>query len=171
MREVIYILDFIRTGKFGSVEIGQSINEVRRNFYKPDDISYMGHNMFIWRYGVFEFHFSDGILFLLWCDHLDFMFSPRKKQFKLDRWILDKYRKLTLRKFIEAIESEKINYTLEGTFYNSEIKPHNVIIRIVSTNVCVYFEDYDGVESNIYEYALIAIGSSTLKSNYKVRPL
>jgi len=147
------------------------MDEVRRNFYKPDDISYMGHNMFIWRYGVFEFHFSDGILFLLWCDHLDFIFSSRKKQFKLDRWLLDRYQKQTLRKFIEAIEIEKIIYTLEGTFYSSEARPGNVILHVVDINICVYFEDYDGVESNIYEYALIAIGSSTLKSNSKVRPL
>lgn len=128
----------------------------------------------IWRYGTFEFHFSDNILCLLWSDNLGYLFSPRKKQFKLNRWILDKYQKFTLSKFIEALSEESIAYTLQGTFYTfapNEGLPDNVILSIEGTLVQIYFEDYDQVQKSIYDYEIIAIGASTFKSTHKVYSL
>lgn len=172
---VVSILEFIKTGKFGTVELGQNTETIKRIFCKPDDISDMRHNMFIWRYGAFEFHFSDDILFLLWCDNLSYMFSPKKKQFKLDRWILDKYKDgLTLSKFIEAIKDEGIDYILKGTFYTADsesLLPDNVMLCVTGTDSIIYFEDPLELSTCIWEYQIIAIGSSSLKSNYKVRLL
>lgn len=168
-KTTIFILDFIRTGKFGVVEIGQLIDVVKEEFPKPDDISEMDKNIYIWRYGAFEFHFVDGILTLLWCDNLNFMYSPRRKQFKLDRWILGKYKDgCTLTHFIEELNNEGLEFKMYGTYYSSDPKtdsPDNVILEIENTTTEIYFEDINEDATSYYDYKLIAIGSTSFAKN------
>jgi len=162
--KTISILDFIRTGKFDIVELGFSYYSIIRELTKPDDVTRMTRGIYIWRYGAFEFHFFDGILITLWCDNLDYMYSPRKKQFKLDRWIIGKYKTgFSLPRFIEALHYENITFKIKGTFYSSiskESLPDNVILEIDNSTSFIYFEDIDDDAISYYDYKLIAIGSS-----------
>jgi len=66
----ISLLDFIKTGKFGCIWVGQSMYYVRNNFPEPDDIWDAGNDTCIWSYDVFEFHFISEQLTLLWCNSL-----------------------------------------------------------------------------------------------------
>lgn len=175
MRKAISILDFIKTGWFGGVYLGQTMAGVKNILSKPDDVTETRKDTFIWRYSAFELHFEGGFLTLLWCDNLDYMYSPQKKQFKLSRWVLDKYKDgLNLNRFIKEIEKELLMYTLEGSFLSDEFEntlPDSVIMNINNTDVVIYFENEDEQASEIYEYKLIAIGSSRFKQRYKVRPI
>jgi hypothetical protein len=169
---IISILEFIKTGKFGSVEIGQSVDEVRRVFPKPDDVSRMSKGVYIWRYSAFEFHFADGDLISLWCDNLPYLKKPGKKQFKWDYWILRKYvEPITLAQFISEIKERSIPYILSGAFYSGELLPDNVMLSITGTDSVVYFENLNEKADSIYAYELIAIGASKLKSTYKIQTL
>lgn len=173
--KTISILDFIRTGKFGVVNLGLNYRSIIQHFHKPDDITRVNQGIYIWRYGAFEFHFFDGILVTLWCDNLDYMYSPRKKQFKLDRWIIGKYKGgFSLSLFIEALNQENITFKIMGTYYSSIPKqsfPDNVIIQIDSSTSFVYFENIDEDAINYYDYKLIAIGSSMNSHSNKTHPL
>lgn len=174
-KSTISILEFIRIGKFGGLELGCNYHYILDFFHKPDHISRMSKGIYIWRYGVFEFHFFDGELIMFWCDHLDFMYSPRKKQFKLDRWIIGKYKNgFNLKSFTEELKKEKINFTKLGTYFSSDTKdslPDNVILNIDDSNTVIYFEDLDEHATSYWEYKLIAIGASNSKNEYRTRPL
>lgn len=175
MRKTISVLNFIKTGQFGDVYLGQTMADVKNILSKPDDVTEIMEDTFIWRYSAFELHFRGDSLTLLWCDNLDYMYSPNKKQFKLDRWVLDKYKEGTdLRNFIKEIEKEQVVYNLEGVFFSEELGsalPDSVIMNINNTDVVIYFENEEEQASDIYEYKLIAIGSSQFKQRYKVRPI
>jgi len=85
----IYIDEWIRSGNIGPVRPGMKTNEIKKIFPKPDSIDFMSEGIFIWSYNHLEFHLINDELQLIWCDWLDTLKSPRKKQFKLDRGILN----------------------------------------------------------------------------------
>jgi hypothetical protein len=68
---------------------------IEESFPAPDDIWDAGNDTCIWSYSVFEFHFISGELTLLWCDNLNFLENPGKKQFVLDKWLLNEPDKMT----------------------------------------------------------------------------
>lgn len=169
----ISLLEFIRTGKFANIEIGQTMEYIQNNFPPPDNISDMGYDTFIWQYGVFEFHFIAGALTLLWCDNLNYLNNPDKKQYILDKWILSESNKLSFSYFCSRLDQENIKYHLNGTFFESENQklPDNIILSVDNTDTVIYFEDTDQNAVSLSEYNLIAIGASQFELKYKVYPL
>lgn len=109
----------------------------------------------------------------MWCDNLNFKYSPHKRQFKLDRWILRKYEKsFPLSLFIKELDKEGIVFRMLGTYFSSEpyaSLPDNVIVVIdhETSNSELYFEDVEEDATSFYDYKLFAIGSSTIKHTYK----
>ena len=174
-RSTINILDFIRTGKFGEIELGFDYHHILKKIPKPDDVDRMSKGVYIWTYGSFEFHFFDGNLFTFWCDQLDFMFSPRKKQFKLDRWIIGKYKDgFKLSTFIKELQKENITFEKLGTFFSDESKdslPDNVILKIDNATSVIYFENTDEDATDYFDYKLIAIGAACSEYKYRTRLL
>lgn len=167
------MLDFIKTGKFGSIELGQTIEYIKANFPLPDDIWDGGDDTFIWRYGVFEFHFIQGELALLWCDNLAYLNNPDKEQFVLDKWIFKESEELTLSYFCSILDLENIAYNVKGTFfdYQNQKLPDNVILNVDDTDVVVYFENVSVDASSISSYTLVAIGASKFKQQNNVYSL
>lgn len=72
MREVIELTDFLKTGKFGPVELGDSIETVREKLGEPND-SHAGNvksNTSL-VYTRYEFFFSENQLYFIQNDHYD----------------------------------------------------------------------------------------------------
>lgn len=169
----ISLLDFIKTGKFGNIRVGQSMHYVRDNFPEPDDIWDAGNDTCIWSYGVFEFHFISGQLTLLWCDNLSYLENPGKKQYRLDKWLLDEPNNMTFSYFCSLLDQEGIKYSLRGSFFTSQEQglPDNVILSVDSVDTEIYFEDSEEEATSISGYNLVAIGATQFKPKYKVYPL
>jgi len=69
---VVDLYDFIIKGAFDCIKIGQTKEWILNNFPDPDDVEngfHMTKKGSIWTYGNIEFHFSDNILFLIFCDN------------------------------------------------------------------------------------------------------
>ena len=81
---IIRILDFIKTGKFGDIEVGQTKEYVGANFPPPDDTWDDGKGISIWESGRLELHFFDEGLITIWCDWLECIADTEK--FALDIW-------------------------------------------------------------------------------------
>lgn len=169
----ITLLDFIKTGKFGTVQVGQSLENILDTFPLPDDIWDADNDTYIWSYSVFEFHFISGQLTLLWCDNLSCLENPDKKQFELDKWLLDEPNNMTFSYFCSLLDKEDIKYSLRGSFFTSEEQelPDNVILSVNGADTEIYFEDIEEKATSISEYNLVAIGATQFKPKYKVYPL
>ncbi|MFV0331657.1 MAG: hypothetical protein ACK5KL_17855 [Dysgonomonas sp.] len=169
----ITLLDFIKMGKFGTVQVGQSLENILDTFPLPDDIWDADNDTYIWSYSVFEFHFISGQLTLLWCDNLSYLENPGKKQFELDKWLLDEPNNMTFSYFCSLLDKEDIKYSLRGSFFTSEEQklPDNVILSVNGADTEIYFEDTEEKATSISEYNLVAIGATQFKPKYKVYPL
>ena len=148
----IYIDEFIRTGNFGAVKPGMMVDEVKRVFPKPDSINPMGNNTYIWLYDRFEFHFIDGELQLLWCDWLDLK-SPQKKQFKLERGLLD--GDLSIKSVSKILKSWGKQYEAIGYYSDGQLE--SIIYDFKP--MCMYFEGF--LETSIDKWTLNAIGATS----------
>lgn len=87
----ISLKDFVATGRFGSVVLGQSRAQVRSFLGEPDDLggtSRKHREPAIWKYGSFEFHFPppEDALRLIHADHFDVPSGGRTMTF--DPWIV-----------------------------------------------------------------------------------
>lgn len=171
-KEIVSLFEFIRAGKLDDVELGWTKDDVLTKFYKPDDKSYMGQGMSIWRYSTFEFHFANGELFLLWCDNLRWLKNPTKKQFKFDKWIFKDTSLLTFSYFCSKLTKYQISFSTKGTFYDEEAElPSNVMLFVEGTDIVIYFEDYEKECELVEQYYLVAIGASKTHSEHNVREL
>lgn len=87
----ISLKDFVQTGRFGSVALGQSRAEVRSFLGEPDDLggtSRKHRKPAIWKYGGFEFHFPPpgDSLSLIHVDHFDIPLGGRNGI--VDPWVI-----------------------------------------------------------------------------------
>jgi hypothetical protein len=166
---IVGILDFIKTGALGRVRIGQRADEVEKIFPAPDCKDRMGKDAWIWSYGTFEFHFNEGQLTLLWCDNFPLL-PTEKNQFRWDLWILNKYRRLTLDRFLDSLYRKKIPCALYGWFSerNESGLPDSVRVDIAGTCVSIHFEDD---ATSFFDYKIVAIGASEMKTIDNTRAL
>lgn len=154
----ISLLDFIKTGKFGTVEVGQLMDNIKSCFPEPDTIWDAQNGMSIWSYGSLEFHFTDETLFLIWCDWLEHINQSDK--FSLDLWVLDDLDKLKFPYFCSILNGLQIDYTIRESRYSDMKLPDNVILNIVDSGIDIYFEDKHDTAVAVDDYHLIAIGKS-----------
>jgi len=138
---IIKLIDFIRTGKFGPVELGMDKKKI---------ISYLGeaekgYKSSIW-YGSYEFFFQEKsqILSGLQNDHLFDYYGRddnaaffQNNKFKIDPWILGSDKNVTYKECIACLLKEKINFEEKFEFSNYKIK--------IESGVYFSFDNYDGV--------------------------
>lgn len=162
------IVDILKEGKFGPVEIGDTKEEVISKFGKPDDFDSMGGTN-IWKYAGVELHFwdkeeGDGILSLIWNDWFEFLRKENKgKRVNLSLNFLEQedLRFKTVEKFLLdlGIKFELYRSTITNSYY-------------MHFESCAGFhlEEYDDEEKPLNESEIIAIqvGSYFDKSLEKV---
>jgi hypothetical protein len=148
----IGILDFIKTGRFDYVKIGQSKEWILNNFPDPDDIG-MGDtisNAKIWFYGNIELHFEKNELCLIFCENIARLDGGA--HLKLNKWILDDTNSLTLLNFIEKLNIERIDFSKTTEKYDFEY----VRLNILSSNVQLTFTDEENNSKNPNKFMLSA---------------
>lgn len=106
----INFLDFIKKGKFGNIQLGQTKHWILNNFPDPDDfgIGTTLEDAKIWRYGNIEFHFEGNNLFLIFSDYLRELDGGSK--LNLDKWIFKNYEKLNLTYVSTQLNLQEIDY-------------------------------------------------------------
>ena len=83
----IDLLEFIKSGRFDYIKLGQTKEWLLNNFPDPDGFAESpkmnAHP--IWQYGNIEFHFTQGQLTLIYSDYIDSLDGG--KSLELHKWI------------------------------------------------------------------------------------
>lgn len=145
----IDILEFVKTGKFACIKLGQSKDCILNNFLKPD---YIGGGMQkdnIWLYGNIEFHFDDDKLFMIFSDNFNSQKLNAGNNIRLKRWIFDTPDGLSLKNVTQELNSQKIDFVKETNDDMIKLK--------FKSGVSFYFENHKEIPNlSPDEYCLIA---------------
>ena len=127
----VSLLDFVRSGAFGPVTLGQSREQLRELLGPPDawgPTEKDPRRALIWKYGTTEFHFPGPALSLI---HSDAFEVPEGgAQVDLDPWILI---------FGLALPSVEAALADEGITYSRHEDPHNPGAVLLRTEAGVAF--------------------------------
>ncbi|PSJ79329.1 hypothetical protein [Neisseria iguanae] len=129
--------EFLKTGRFDYIEIGQSDEQILQMFPDPDCTSQglvVKQGLNIWLYGNIEFHFSDGILNQICLEHLPFGSIDGGRSILLYPWIFSRPEKLNLNFVLSQLICHHID------FFKVE-DPANVILRLQSGVDLVFDKD------------------------------
>lgn len=154
----ISLLDFIKRGQFGNIELGLTKSDIEAKFCTPDDFWDAGQGMSIWRYSTLELHFLDETLVLIWCDCLELIQDTNK--FSIDMWLFNDLDKLTYQYFRSQLDRIGLRYSVKENNYSMNKLPDSVVLSIEETPVIIYFEDKRELQTSVEDYYLIAIGAS-----------
>lgn len=144
----IDLKDFILNGKFDFVELGQTQEWLLHNFADPDDQGDMGNQIEIWRFGTIEFYFLEKQLFQIYCD--GFHGFKLSQSLKIQPWILKKYKRMTLSKFLKILNRECVNYSVKH-----DLKLKNVAVKISKSQMVLYFSpEYDAKDAQPDQYLI-----------------
>jgi hypothetical protein len=121
--------EFLRSGKFGPVRLGDTIDSVRSIFGDPSDVCCpSGRRRIprIWRYGDVEFHLSDDAkrVWLIFCDTFDRLRIGTAASF--DRWFFEGHPS------IEAVERELSTAGLTFSRHDAPHAPTTILLRLDS---------------------------------------
>ncbi|MBF0715674.1 hypothetical protein [Gemelliphila palaticanis] len=129
----ISILDFLKTGKFGVIELG---------FSKWKVMSFLGENIEInnlinteiLKYGDIEFHFSNDELIMIFCDSLRFLDKDLNvgDEIDFDAWIFQKSKVYSFQKVVHELKIEKMLFVVQ--------ERNNKIKIILKSGVILIFE-------------------------------
>lgn len=160
-KKVVSLWDFILTGKFGDIEVGQTKDYILKHAYKPDEKFDMGSGLSIWRYSAFELHFIDETLNFLWCDNLFWLNNPKKKQFHLYKSVFNDMEKLSFSYFCKLMNDSSIEFSVFSVVYNQKDIIDQLILHINNSNTEIYFQNPndDDEDVPIEEFMLVAIGA------------
>ncbi len=153
--QTIYLKDFVKTGKFGSIVLGMTIDEVIEILGTPEGITDYknGHSEIIYAYYEFFYLSDKRILYGIQNDHLatfpniktgrvnnknDICFENGK--FNIDIWFLKKNRFLTFKNVTDNLRKENIEFELTKGFNDDNI------IKFES-GVTLDFDDLSGMTS------------------------
>jgi hypothetical protein len=164
----IDFLEFIKTGKFDYIKLGQTKEWILNNFPDPDEMYKDNYNSPIWFYGNIEFHFHDDeTLFLIYSDYIDTLTGGQS--LRLQKWIFDEPEKLTIENVLRHLAKERIAFKLEyGTLSNGYT---SAAIQIIASDVKLSFalpendeEDYEqyldrlkGADSNLFQLSSFSL--------------
>ena len=105
----VCLLEFVRTGRFGPIELGINRNELKEIIGDPDQWGLHASVELadIWKYGDIEFHFNKSSqLYMIFADNFD---VPRgNESFRIKPWII--------REFLDA-QLFKAELTASGIEY------------------------------------------------------
>ncbi len=152
-QKTISLKEFIRTGKFGTIEVGKST--------KQDVIDLMGENFDfgdfyetqIIKYGWYEFFYwtETEVVFAIQNDHLQFdcsnhneMIEYENSQIKIDSWFLTVNKDITRSEIMEILTKENIEFTSERFSPNvalEHLKLKNDITIDFSDEIRTWAED------------------------------
>lgn len=110
----IDMFDFLQTGKFDFIEIGQTQEWILNNFPNPDDFDGKVLPNDIWRYGMLEFNFSHHKLTHIFSDH--FQHDRFGKTFNagenidINPWIFANPKQLTLMFVMQELTKQHIDF-------------------------------------------------------------
>jgi hypothetical protein len=150
-RITIDLLEFIKTGKFDHIKIGQTKQWMLNNFPDPDDFqdSPDMHNNPIWRFGNIEFHFNKEELFLIHSDYIDTLDGGESLELK--KWIFSEPQKLIFSYVLEQLNQQRINFKVEHQTFG-ELSAVNV--TIIKSGVALGFSPPEGNEEEESELFL-----------------
>lgn len=149
---------FVKHGKFDSVELGCTKEWLLTNFKTPNSQHEMSEGMFIWLYDRIEFHFYEDTLFQIWCDDLNYLKDLIKKSVdnsKFNGSLLVKNIQPTLMSLMFDLSNQCIDF---DTTFDCEFKTAR--IRISNSQVDLHFEDGRDDAKFVSSYNLVAIGYS-----------
>jgi hypothetical protein len=151
---VIYLKEFIKTGKFGPISIGSTKDELLNILGKETYFSKDAGESQIICYGPFEFFYwtETGKIFGIQNDHLQAdcvnhadMINFKNRKWKLDKWFLENDQNKTFDEVIEKLKEEQIEFEITKPY---ETSTEN-IIRCLESNVQIHFaKDFSSVVLN-----------------------
>ncbi|ATD65086.1 hypothetical protein ACFPVS_12410 [Neisseria weixii] len=133
----VNIHEFLKTGRFDYIEIGQSDEQILQMFPDPDCTSrglIVKQGLSIWLYGNVEFHFSDGILNQIRLEQLPFGSLDGGRSILLHPWLFGQPEKLNLNFVLKQLIRHHID------FFKIE-DAANVILRLQSGVDLVFEKD------------------------------
>lgn len=148
----IDILGFIKTGKFDFLKIGQTKEWILNNFPSPDDIGIGDtiNNAKIWFYGNIELHFDKDKLCLIFSDNISDLDGG--EYLELKKWVFNDTDSLTLSKFIDELNTERVDFSKKTEKFELEY----IRLNIVGSNVQLTFIDEENVLTNPNDFRLSA---------------
>jgi hypothetical protein len=145
----IDLLEFIRTGKFDYIKIGQTKEWISNNFPDPDLMYKDNYESPIWFYGNIEFHFhEDETLFLIYSDYIETLTGG--DNLKLNKWIFNEPDKLTIENVTHHLTKQRIAFKLEFGSLSSGYT--SAAIRILTSHVKLSFALEENDEDDIEVY-------------------
>lgn len=146
----IDMLEFLKTGKFDYLEIGQTQGWILNNFPEPDN--YVERTKFqkgvdIWLYGKIELHFYDEKLQMIFSDH--FQSDIWGKDFHageaidIKPWLFEHPKDLTLLYVMKQLNAQAIDFKKVTTQW--------YIHLVLQSGVVLGFYDENG-ENKLHNY-------------------
>lgn len=151
MMSLIHIdfLEFIKTGRFDCIKLGQKKDYILNNFKNPDSVWNDTSENSIWLYGNIEFHFAENELYMIFSDHFNHEKLNAGEHISIDRWIFERPRRLSLKNVIQELNTHSIDFHKNTTKLNIELK--------LNSGVILYFENHkDITDLDPNQYHLIA---------------
>ena len=134
----IDLFDFIKSGKFDCIKIGQTREWILNNFPNPDGFNDGGNwrngEFEIFTYGDFELHFSNDILFLIFADFAG-EFDPGKSLLFSNKWFFEKdTSQLNVSFVINELIAKRINFstTINKKLFSVTLKIDKIEIQFES---------------------------------------
>ena len=159
----IDLLDFIKTGKFDYIKIGQTKEWISNNFPSPNRTDKNNYDSPIWFYGNIEFHFydDDQTLYLIYTDYIDTLDGG--EDLRLNKWIFSEPDKLTIENVTRHLVKERIAFKLE---FGSLLSGYTTAaIMIVKSNVRLAFAlpENDDEDFEVYHKKTITEDANQFK--------
>ena len=139
----VKLIEFIKTGCFGTITIGSTKEEVLKELGNNLDIIDCGETHIIY-YGWYEFFYwtTTELIFGIQNDHLQAnctnhgeMINFQNNKFKLDNWFLKENKNINFGQVEEVLISNNIEYEIIPTWKGCDEN----IIRCVRSNVTFDF--------------------------------
>lgn len=109
IEQPVSLLEFLKTGRFGSLEVGDSRRRVEQLFGAPPSWSaeHEVERASIWKYGDIEFYFNDDLLWMIFADGFSILSGARR--LKILPGVLS--GRARVEDVVETFKREKISFT------------------------------------------------------------
>ena len=157
----INLLEFIKYGKFSTLQLGESRDSFLDNFPSPDGFEdgddWRDGNFEIFTYGDMEFHFFKDRLYLIFSDYFNILDGGDSLAFE-DRWIFEKESKmLTIEYVVLKLVNEKIAFSIEW----NEKSLGTVVLKIQSGVELLFEKENHNDNFSLMAISLVEKGASS----------
>ncbi|ATA67569.1 hypothetical protein CGC48_02330 [Capnocytophaga cynodegmi] len=112
---MIDLLAFCKSGEFENIKLGQTKEWILANFTEPDSIWDNQYGQSIWTYGDIEFHFDNEELIFIFSDNFSRKALSTGENLEINPWIFEKPKTLKLKKVMEILNTENIDFIKQTT--------------------------------------------------------